>query len=772
MQIYKNLYPARTSSSDPGFPSGKAVDAIAEGSGTPVTAAWVNDLWGAFQAILDDAGTSANATAEKVGSSQVLDAIKTIISGRASRIYSTVASLRTAEPEFSGQSVFISGHTLAGQGAGVFRHVPSDASADDNGVVIVNGSGDRWIRDLDGKITPEMFGFVSGSSNDQTAALTAALVAGDALGLPVEAHADGYCNVDVTGISINLIGRATLRPFSRTTSVFRATSEYEAATSVSSISTYEGTVSGIGGRSVSAVVSAGHTLATGDIVKVVSEDLIPTTKTSDNSRNGEMATVTGVDGSTVYLDRVLDQTYTTSPRIAKISDRSCRVVGIKFQSTTGNGTSGAALAIFRGFRSPEMVVGIYDNDGVGLVLHGTYAARVFADVRNLTNNTSLGMYGYGVVEACTKNSHITIIQSGYARHAYTTGAAGDSTSMYDYGEPEYSYITGESTGATSNAFDTHEQGVGITFGEIVCTGVRSAFQSRSRRTRLEDLRVNGADFLLQVNETATTTEADVTIGNIQAYKVGKPFNLKTVDFANPPTVVIEGVCYIEYDPISPGASTDSQANLTINGTLHMVMTGGADYNVLAQRAGDCVINGVAIFDTLNGGCARPFNIADCKFTVTERGSLELKSTGFTRLFTSTDTGTASTAEVRARNVKIGVDVTNLLWFEFPCAVEQLTLTNTANQIRSSSFVFTNTGDTTEFVRDSFDPVIYWQVSTDGSATSITALSDGNFAGQMLYIENSDGATLDIPDTIGNVTYSHSLAAGERALLVWRGTEWR
>ena len=76
MQIYKNLYPTRTDSSDPGYPSGKAIDAVAEGTGTPATAAWVNDLWGAFQAILDDAGMAANATPEQVGSSQILDAIK------------------------------------------------------------------------------------------------------------------------------------------------------------------------------------------------------------------------------------------------------------------------------------------------------------------------------------------------------------------------------------------------------------------------------------------------------------------------------------------------------------------------------------------------------------------------------------------------------------------------------------------------------------------------------------------------------------------------
>lgn len=163
MQIYKDLYPARTSSADPGFPFGKAVDAVAEGSGTPVSAAWVNDFWGAFQAILADVGMTPNATPEKVGSSQVLDALKQI----ADNVVNGVGALRTREPRKTGETVFLSYHTaMSSGGGGTFRHDSSDTdTADDNGFTIVTAGGARWKRINTDHASPQMFGATVGGSN-------------------------------------------------------------------------------------------------------------------------------------------------------------------------------------------------------------------------------------------------------------------------------------------------------------------------------------------------------------------------------------------------------------------------------------------------------------------------------------------------------------------------------------------------------------------------------------------------------------------------------
>lgn len=136
MQIYKNLYPTRTDSSDAGYPSGKAIDAIAEGTGTPATAAWVNDFWGAFQAILDEAGAAANATPEKVGSSQILDALKSIIAFTAVNRAADVADMVSRENVEAG-SVWVTGAYYAGTFYGGGRYVAAlDTTAAALGITI------------------------------------------------------------------------------------------------------------------------------------------------------------------------------------------------------------------------------------------------------------------------------------------------------------------------------------------------------------------------------------------------------------------------------------------------------------------------------------------------------------------------------------------------------------------------------------------------------------------------------------------------------------
>lgn len=77
----KIAYPGKIDLSDPtGYPLGKArnITVPTDGTGTPLESKWVNDVFGFFQALLDDAGAAPSNTPEKVGASQYLDAIKGI----------------------------------------------------------------------------------------------------------------------------------------------------------------------------------------------------------------------------------------------------------------------------------------------------------------------------------------------------------------------------------------------------------------------------------------------------------------------------------------------------------------------------------------------------------------------------------------------------------------------------------------------------------------------------------------------------------------------
>lgn len=77
----KNLYPSRVIDGNAGYPYGKALNLQngIQGTGTPLEEKWVNDQWGFHQALLAEAGIVPNGSPDKVGGSQYLDAIATLI---------------------------------------------------------------------------------------------------------------------------------------------------------------------------------------------------------------------------------------------------------------------------------------------------------------------------------------------------------------------------------------------------------------------------------------------------------------------------------------------------------------------------------------------------------------------------------------------------------------------------------------------------------------------------------------------------------------------
>lgn len=77
----QDKYPSQIDTSDPAMPYGKFKNVVAQGdgSGSPLEKEWPNDIYGALFALLDSAGITPNNVADKVGASQVLDAIQSLI---------------------------------------------------------------------------------------------------------------------------------------------------------------------------------------------------------------------------------------------------------------------------------------------------------------------------------------------------------------------------------------------------------------------------------------------------------------------------------------------------------------------------------------------------------------------------------------------------------------------------------------------------------------------------------------------------------------------
>lgn len=110
------LYPGQIDTSDPtGYPQGKAknVAVAGDGTGTPLEKAWVNDLFGFWQALLASAGITPTGTPDKVGASQYLDAINTRI-GTAGNF--RILGDRLFSDSYSGHSLLISSQDTSPRG--------------------------------------------------------------------------------------------------------------------------------------------------------------------------------------------------------------------------------------------------------------------------------------------------------------------------------------------------------------------------------------------------------------------------------------------------------------------------------------------------------------------------------------------------------------------------------------------------------------------------------------------------------------------------------
>lgn len=94
--VPKAVYETQTDAADPGYPHGKAVNETGNDyNGTPLEAAWLNDLWGFQQALLGAAGVVPSGTPDKVGASDYLAALNALIAQRVTgtRVISAAAHL-------------------------------------------------------------------------------------------------------------------------------------------------------------------------------------------------------------------------------------------------------------------------------------------------------------------------------------------------------------------------------------------------------------------------------------------------------------------------------------------------------------------------------------------------------------------------------------------------------------------------------------------------------------------------------------------------------
>ena len=387
-------------------------------------------------------------------------------------IIDTVEALRLKEPTTDGQQISLLGHTSSGIGGGEFYFDATDTtSSDNNGTIIVTSGGSRWKRSEIGFVNPEMFGALGDGIANDTDALNAALSLGiETRGIKSSSYlSDGFTTT--TGFSLDGRGCEIVQNSDASMLHYNATmSNIISVTSItgSDVDLSGGTSSDTNVSVLNVSNSAGY--ATNDVVKVVSEDLLFGNNPADQSREGEWSTVASVTATTITLRSRITAKVSTGVRVGKLGTN--KVIMKNFSVTpSGNITSAwndSIIIIDAAFEPAIENVSISGTSGTAIALNGCYSPSTKnVTGKDLRTSVADNAFGYLVREsACIDGRHISL-EGVNVRHVYTCSPGfitGGNGTLHKYGSNYSATVSnGSGTNPQAAAFDTHADGVGVTF---------------------------------------------------------------------------------------------------------------------------------------------------------------------------------------------------------------------------------------------------------------------------------------------------------------------
>ncbi len=261
---------------------------------------------------------------------------------------------------------------------------------------------------------------------------------------------------------------------------------YGPTISVSSITTTSQTGLGPQAKLTLAVAPA---WSAGDLIKVVSDDVIPEGRPGPGdgteSRLGEFAVVRSVNGKTVYLNGVVREQYTQNIRAAKISSQTISMEGGEYETSSSRmSIANSPLLNFGKLLSPRLVnVRITQAAGTAIKFascFGYVAQNVQVD-RAIDDSTA-GQFGYGILDNSCAHGLVHGGVFRHVRHAYTddTNRVQANTDLSGYGRTYGTTIANVSALMTTNdSFDTHHCSEGVAFIGCTATGGISQGQGQS-----------------------------------------------------------------------------------------------------------------------------------------------------------------------------------------------------------------------------------------------------------------------------------------------------
>jgi hypothetical protein len=451
---------------------------------------------------------------------KVLDEIENLIVGSSGPLghahgYSNVGDLKvdsflSYQKETGGLQVFESDIISVTEGG--YRYCVAASDADDFHIA-TQGGVKLYVETINGGISIGAFG------GDYDSDLAAAISAAAKTGAIVQ-HEPGQLYISMSGVKIadtavhiDFCGARVSRA-GENNPILEVCHTYNDVCDVNAISVVD--IDFGGGNSPCQRISVDPNesilanLVVGDVVKIVSDQYIPSSAPEDNERLGELIEVASVNTGAGHIDCVglLREAFALSGnnvRLARATYKKCVIKGLDGSSLLGYEP---LLRVIGGIR-PIISLRAESAFSPAVELLSCYRANVKAIVKGLMSNASQNQYGYGIASYGCKNGHYDVTAER-VRHAWTSGARGvvdlNSGDIQRYGGSIDEYVFVDAADCYGAAFDTHSDALGTVARGII----RNSFPGDSTSNTCFQVRGRDCDIDLT---TVGIRSGKVIIGN-------------------------------------------------------------------------------------------------------------------------------------------------------------------------------------------------------------------------------------------------------------------
>ncbi len=375
-----------------------------------------------------------------------------------------------------GSSLTVSGYASEGDGGqSVWVKTADTDTAGQLPTIRLDGTltdlrGAIWRIVPAGELDPRAVGFTG--SGDNTAALTAAF---SAVGDGGKVKVDKSYDFELNGIE----GEYFIEVDFANSTITSNTTEYGmlfTGTFTDSVA-----VTSVSGRTINASTAGAYDI--GDVIKVTSENDQPDYWTP-NRRVGQFAVITNIVGNVITLDRdVIDAAlYATNVTMYKLTKKGCIIKNLNIKPSLVLSDHKTLIEI-QGMYRPRMenVNCINSRDSTTTYVSCYEYQHIRCSAINSLDSGGTGNFGYGVYDAGSHGGYVVDYQFNNGRHAFTNGGFTSASVNPLCGvTTDARIVNGIARFATTGAWDTHPNAVGVVFENCQAYDSANFGQVRSR----------------------------------------------------------------------------------------------------------------------------------------------------------------------------------------------------------------------------------------------------------------------------------------------------